>query len=189
MHNQYVINNCPKDKLLVWKLEDGWEPVAKFLGKPVPKGPLPHKNRLGGVIQDLENSPDYQVENRSRQTNLSFCGVIWICRKISENFWIFWSHSAFRNFTNFSVEFGFLKNFEYSSLVVSYLLFQGNGPKANNLDRPSTCHYRRDWFRLVQGTYSATSASWRNDARKLETRRRRYCIFVHDEKSLRILPF
>jgi hypothetical protein len=76
MHNQYVINNCPKDKLLVWKLEDGWEPVAKFLGKPVPKGPLPHKNRLGGVIQDLENSVDYQVENRSRQTNLSFCGVI-----------------------------------------------------------------------------------------------------------------
>lgn len=105
MHNQYVINNCPKDKLLVWKLEDGWEPVAKFLGKPVPKGPLPHKNRLGGVIQDLENSPDYQVENRSRQRNLSFCGVIWIFRKISEIF------------LNFSVKFGFSEFYEFFGRV------------------------------------------------------------------------
>lgn len=70
MHNQYVINNCPKDKLLVWKLEDGWEPVAKFLGKPVPKGPLPHKNRLGGVIQDLENSPDYQAMFRKQTISI-----------------------------------------------------------------------------------------------------------------------
>ena len=61
MHNQYVMNNCPKDKLLVWRIEEGWEPICKFLGKPVPDGPLPHMNRLGGVIQELANSVDYQV--------------------------------------------------------------------------------------------------------------------------------
>jgi len=70
MHNQYVLNNCPKDKLLVWKIEDGWEPICKFLGKPVPKGPLPHKNRLGGVIQELAESVDYQAMVRKQTISI-----------------------------------------------------------------------------------------------------------------------
>jgi hypothetical protein len=72
MHNQYVINNCPKEKLLVWKIEDGWEPICKFLGKPVPEGPLPHKNRMGGVIQELAESVDYQVQNQKKTFNFNF---------------------------------------------------------------------------------------------------------------------
>ncbi|CAG5080481.1 Oidioi.mRNA.OKI2018_I69.PAR.g9609.t1.cds [Oikopleura dioica] len=70
MHNQYVMNNCPKDKLLVWRIEEGWEPICKFLGKPVPDGPLPHKNRLGGVIQELAESVDYQAMVRKQTISL-----------------------------------------------------------------------------------------------------------------------
>ena len=35
-HNTYVINTVPKENLLVWNLKDGWEPLCKFLNKPIP---------------------------------------------------------------------------------------------------------------------------------------------------------
>jgi len=58
-HDLYVQQNCPKDKLLVYRIGEGWEPICKFLGVPVPKEPFPHVNRLGSVIKDLANHPDY----------------------------------------------------------------------------------------------------------------------------------
>ena len=39
----------------------GWEPICKFLGKPVPDQPFPHENRLGSVIDELANDPHYQA--------------------------------------------------------------------------------------------------------------------------------
>ena len=41
----YVKSVVPKEDLLVWNLKDGWEPLCKFLGKPVPEGPIPHDNK------------------------------------------------------------------------------------------------------------------------------------------------
>ena len=32
-HNLYVKNHCPPDRLLIYKLGDGWEPLCKFLNK------------------------------------------------------------------------------------------------------------------------------------------------------------
>ena len=37
-HNLYVQNVVPKENLLVWNLKDGWEPLCKFLDKPIPQG-------------------------------------------------------------------------------------------------------------------------------------------------------
>ena len=34
----------PKDQLLEFKLEQGWEPLCKFLGNEVPATPFPHRN-------------------------------------------------------------------------------------------------------------------------------------------------
>jgi len=65
-HNMYVKTKCPKDKLLVYRIGEGWEPICKFLNKPVPKEPFPHVNRLGSVIQDLANHPDY-ISTMKRQ--------------------------------------------------------------------------------------------------------------------------
>jgi hypothetical protein len=38
----------PKDRLLEWYIDDGWEPLCKFLGKPVPDTPFPHANAAAG---------------------------------------------------------------------------------------------------------------------------------------------
>lgn len=43
--NEDVINSFPEDRLLVYQVTDGWEPVCKFLGVPVPENtPFPHLN-------------------------------------------------------------------------------------------------------------------------------------------------
>jgi len=41
---QSIIDECPKDKLLVFKATDGWEPLCKFLNVPVPDVPYPRVN-------------------------------------------------------------------------------------------------------------------------------------------------
>lgn len=53
-HNELVKANVPADRLLVWSVTEGWEPLCEFLGVPVPAEPLPHVNDretfLGRVI-------------------------------------------------------------------------------------------------------------------------------------------
>lgn len=34
----------PREKLLIMDLKEGWEPLCRFLGVPVPDGPLPRAN-------------------------------------------------------------------------------------------------------------------------------------------------
>ena len=34
----------PKDRLLEFRLKEGWEPVCEFLGKDIPSAPFPHVN-------------------------------------------------------------------------------------------------------------------------------------------------
>lgn len=43
-HYALVRALAPKDRLLEYRLGDGWEPLCKFLGKPVPDVPFPHVN-------------------------------------------------------------------------------------------------------------------------------------------------
>jgi hypothetical protein len=43
-HNEKVLKECPKEKLLVYNVEEGWEPLCKFLNKPIPSEPFPHLN-------------------------------------------------------------------------------------------------------------------------------------------------
>lgn len=46
-HNLYVQSIVPPENLLVWNVKDGWEPLCKFMGKPIPEGPIPHDNKTG----------------------------------------------------------------------------------------------------------------------------------------------
>jgi len=64
-HIQKVTRKIPAHRLLVWNVKgnfffqkktddlflDGWEPLAKFLDKPVPKIPLPSENTSGSNIE------------------------------------------------------------------------------------------------------------------------------------------
>ena len=43
-HISAVKKEVPKERLLVIDVEEGWEPLCKFLGKPVPATPLPRTN-------------------------------------------------------------------------------------------------------------------------------------------------
>ncbi|XP_076815489.1 uncharacterized protein LOC143461604 isoform X3 [Clavelina lepadiformis] len=57
-HNAHVLQNAPKDKLLVYNVKEGWEPLCKFLGVDVPSKPFPHRNKKGSIVDEyLESNP------------------------------------------------------------------------------------------------------------------------------------
>ena len=43
-HNRGVVEAIPASRLLVYRPGDGWEPLCRFLGVPVPAEPFPHLN-------------------------------------------------------------------------------------------------------------------------------------------------
>jgi len=43
-HEDAVKALVPADRLLVWDVTEGWEPLCEFLGVEVPEEPLPHAN-------------------------------------------------------------------------------------------------------------------------------------------------
>jgi len=44
-HIESVKNTVPADRLLVMQISEGWEPLCKFLGHPIPDQDLPHLNK------------------------------------------------------------------------------------------------------------------------------------------------
>ncbi len=44
-HHEEAKRYVPADKLLVYDVTEGWEPLCKFLGVEVPSEPLPHTNK------------------------------------------------------------------------------------------------------------------------------------------------
>lgn len=43
-HNDAVKNTIPSDRLLVYQVKEGWEPLCAFLGVPAPDEPFPRTN-------------------------------------------------------------------------------------------------------------------------------------------------
>ena len=43
-HVRRVIATVHRERLLVWEAKEGWEPICKALGLPVPDAPFPHAN-------------------------------------------------------------------------------------------------------------------------------------------------
>ena len=63
-HNQAVIDAIHKERLLVYEVGQGWEPLCDFLGLPVPASPFPHVNTradfeamMAGMKQMLAAGP------------------------------------------------------------------------------------------------------------------------------------
>lgn len=44
-HNEAVQRDIPAERLLVYEVQQGWEPLCDFLEKPVPDTPFPHANK------------------------------------------------------------------------------------------------------------------------------------------------
>lgn len=45
----------PKERLLEYKLGSGWEPLCKFLGKPIPNTEFPHLNEKKLFLKLMNN--------------------------------------------------------------------------------------------------------------------------------------
>ena len=52
-HNEEVKRTVPADRLLVYSVKEGWEPLCKFLGVPVPDVPFPRVNQRGDFKKDV----------------------------------------------------------------------------------------------------------------------------------------
>ncbi|KAE8167839.1 P-loop containing nucleoside triphosphate hydrolase protein [Aspergillus tamarii] len=72
-HCNMVRGMVPKDNLLEWSVEDGWQPLCKFLDKPVPNEPFPRTNNPG----DYAEHANKLIKQRSVQClrNLTLTAV------------------------------------------------------------------------------------------------------------------
>lgn len=52
-HNETVKRVTPPDRLLLFSLADGWEPLCQFLGKPIPDVPFPIVNETLAVQEKI----------------------------------------------------------------------------------------------------------------------------------------
>ncbi|KAK5938977.1 hypothetical protein PMZ80_009170 [Knufia obscura] len=68
LYQQHVIDIVPKDKLLIMDLKEGWEPMASFLEKDVPKEQFPRVNESAVF--------DKQAKSLFRMLVLTWAGVL-----------------------------------------------------------------------------------------------------------------
>ena len=52
-HYSHIRELVPKDRILEWEPKDGWDPLCKFLDKPIPKEPFPYANKGNDVSDRL----------------------------------------------------------------------------------------------------------------------------------------
>ena len=50
-YTEEVKQHVPPEKLLIFQVKDGWEPLCKFLGVPVPDVPFPHVNDRENILR------------------------------------------------------------------------------------------------------------------------------------------
>jgi hypothetical protein len=53
-HNEMVKRVTPAERLHILRLEDGWEPLCKFLGKDVPEVPFPRVNESAAIKEKVD---------------------------------------------------------------------------------------------------------------------------------------
>ena len=53
-HTEEVVRTIPPERLLVYEVGQGWEPLCKFLGVPVPATPFPSENSRAEFIGRLK---------------------------------------------------------------------------------------------------------------------------------------
>ncbi|CAK9036240.1 unnamed protein product [Durusdinium trenchii] len=55
-HLRNVTEAIPKDRLLIFNMSDGWAPLCKFLGKPIPLLPFPHVDMVSDYFSPWDSS-------------------------------------------------------------------------------------------------------------------------------------
>lgn len=75
-HNTYVMEKAPKDNLLVINYAEGWEPLCKFLGCPVPDVPFPHKNKNANITNEMLATNKFIIR---MQQEMMVTGSLLVC--------------------------------------------------------------------------------------------------------------
>ncbi|XP_077968547.1 uncharacterized protein LOC144422694 [Styela clava] len=52
-HNSYVKSTCPKGKLLIYNVKEGWEPLCQFLNREIPDQTFPKVNVKGDLTRKM----------------------------------------------------------------------------------------------------------------------------------------
>ena len=50
LHNNHIRSMVPPERLLEFEAKEGWEPLCRFLGKPIPDVPYPNTNKGSSTI-------------------------------------------------------------------------------------------------------------------------------------------
>ena len=78
-HNERIKQLVPKERLLLFQLDQGWEPLCEFLDKPVPDVPFPRVNETAAV-QEKVNLYIAQSYKRSvikfAKRSIPFLGIL-----------------------------------------------------------------------------------------------------------------
>jgi Sulfotransferase domain len=70
-HNEEVKAAIAPERLLVWDVKEGWEPLCEFLELPVPEVPLPHINdRTEFLNRVIDSSLESLQEWRAREATV-----------------------------------------------------------------------------------------------------------------------
>jgi hypothetical protein len=86
-HNQAVQETIPADKLLVFDVKQGWEPLCQFLGVSVPAGePFPHLNdassmRMGTWLRERYRGVALRAGAIAASVVLGLLALVWQRRR------------------------------------------------------------------------------------------------------------
>lgn len=53
-YNESVLKSLPMERSLIYSVKEGWEPLCKFLGVPVPATPFPKSNSTEEFISNVK---------------------------------------------------------------------------------------------------------------------------------------
>ena len=73
----------PKERLLEWNVQDGWESVCQFLDKDVPSEPFPHVNTAAGFkgrekqAMDLWFGQGFKNIAKAASVLAAVCAMCW----------------------------------------------------------------------------------------------------------------
>lgn len=62
-YNERIKEVVPADRLLVWSVREGWEPLCEFLELPVPDMPFPHVNDAEEFAQRIIDGSILAIQN------------------------------------------------------------------------------------------------------------------------------
>ncbi|XP_078482892.1 uncharacterized protein LOC144743292 [Ciona intestinalis] len=77
-HNSHVRMAAPKEQIIYFKHSDGWEPLCKFLGVPVPSVPYPHRNKGGEIVDEIVEESVIFKQIRKELTQLFTFAMLFI---------------------------------------------------------------------------------------------------------------